>query len=126
MDARTVEARYRSLAPVLTERSRRLWAATEAKALGHGGIALVERATGISRSTIQRGMRELDSGETVMLGREGGAQHPDRDAQFHYISREVRRLEKKAQPACVSAPSSIAGAIQAASSPATRRWPGSP
>jgi hypothetical protein len=44
----------------LTERSRRLWAASEARALGHGGIALVERATGISRSTIQRGLRELD------------------------------------------------------------------
>jgi transposase len=143
---------------------------------------MVEGATGISRSTIQRGMRELDSGETVTLGsdrvrrpgggrypsvakdpllledldaliepaasgdpesplrwttksvrtladalqamghevshtlvagllhelgyslqanqkRREGAQHPDRDAQFHYISREVRRFEKKAQPA---------------------------
>jgi hypothetical protein len=37
-----------------------LWAASEARALGHGGIALVERATGISRSTIQRGLRELE------------------------------------------------------------------
>jgi hypothetical protein len=46
---------------VFTERSRRLWAATEARALGHGGIAVVERATGISRSTIQRGLRELDA-----------------------------------------------------------------
>lgn len=62
-----VEAKYRSLAPVLTERSRRLWAAIEAKALGHGGIALVEQATGISRSTIQRGIRELESGETLSL-----------------------------------------------------------
>ena len=68
MDGKTVEAKYRSLAPVLTERSKRLWAATEARALGHGGIALVERATGISRSTIQRGMRELDSGQTLTLG----------------------------------------------------------
>ena len=50
---------------MLTERSRRLWAATEASALGRGGIALVERATGISRSTIQRGLRELESGETL-------------------------------------------------------------
>src|SRR5262245_46663181 len=35
-----------------------MWAATEARALGHGGIGLVERATGISRATIQRGLRE--------------------------------------------------------------------
>lgn len=65
MDIETLQAKYAALASALTERARRLWAATEAKALGHGGIALVERATGISRSTIQRGMRELGSGETL-------------------------------------------------------------
>jgi len=65
MDISTLQAKYRSLGPALTERSRRLWAATEARALGHGGIALVERATGISRSTIQRGMRELESGQRL-------------------------------------------------------------
>ena len=65
MDSGTLQEKFAALAPVLTERSRRLWAATEARALGHGGIALVERATGISRSTIQRGMRELESGETI-------------------------------------------------------------
>ena len=53
------------MAAVFTERSRRVWAATEARAIGHGGIALVERATGISRSTIQRGIRDLQSGETL-------------------------------------------------------------
>lgn len=47
---------------MLTERSRRVWAASEAVAYGHGGIGLVERATGISRSTISRGIRELDAG----------------------------------------------------------------
>ncbi len=61
MDRETVRAKYRALQPVLTERSRRVWAATEAQALGHGGIAVVERATGISRSTIQRGLRELEA-----------------------------------------------------------------
>jgi len=63
MDIATVEAKYRALAPALNERSRRLWAATEARALGHGGIALVERATGISRSTIERGLNELEAPE---------------------------------------------------------------
>lgn len=42
----------------LNERSRRLWAAAEAQALGYGGASLVARATGISRSTIVRGIRE--------------------------------------------------------------------
>jgi Rhodopirellula transposase DDE domain len=57
------------LEPVLTERSRRLWAATEARALGRGGIALVERATGVSRSTISRGMGELEFGALLEAGR---------------------------------------------------------
>jgi Rhodopirellula transposase DDE domain len=57
----TLRAKHAALVPVFTERSRRLWAATEARAIGHGGIALVERATGIARSTIQRGLRELDA-----------------------------------------------------------------
>ena len=50
-----LRTKYETLIPILTERSRRLWAATEAMSLGHGGIALVVRATGISRSTISRG-----------------------------------------------------------------------
>jgi hypothetical protein len=54
-----------ALAPVLTERSRRLWAATEARALGRGGIERVREATGLARSTIERGVRELRSGETL-------------------------------------------------------------
>lgn len=48
-------------------------------ALGHGGIALVERATSISRSTIQRGIRELEAGETLspdQTRRPGGGRKP--------------------------------------------------
>ena len=65
MRVATLRAKHAALAPVFTERSRRLWAATEARALGHGGIGLVERATGISRATIQRGVREIE-GETAL------------------------------------------------------------
>ena len=65
MDIKVLQAKYEALAPVLTERSRRLWAATEALVLGHGGIALVARATGIAHSTISRGIQELKSGETL-------------------------------------------------------------
>jgi len=62
MDVATVRRKYRALSGTLTERSRRRWAATEAMVLGHGGIAVVERATGISRSTITRGLQEMASG----------------------------------------------------------------
>jgi len=51
--------------PTLSERGRRVWAAAEAQALGYGGIALVERATGVSRATIARGLREFDEGEVL-------------------------------------------------------------
>jgi hypothetical protein len=54
--------KYAEVTPILDERGRRLWAAAEAKALGHGGPSLIARATGLSRSTIHAGMRELAAG----------------------------------------------------------------
>jgi transposase len=176
----TLRRKYRGVRPVLTERSRRVWAATEALALGHGGIGMVERATGISRSTISRGIRDLNAeiavspertrrpgggrkraehqDETLLadldalveptasgdpdsplrwtsksvrrlaaeLQRQGhaisyrlvadllhglgyslqanrktreGPQHPDRDAQFHYLNEQVRLFQRQHRPA---------------------------
>ena len=65
MDLATLRAKHTALSPVLTERSRRVWAATEAQAIGYGGIAQVARATGIAESTIQRGLRDLASGHPL-------------------------------------------------------------
>ena len=61
MDVGAVRTKYEGLAPVLNERTRRLWAAAEAEAVGRGGIALVARATGMSRTRIARGIEELRS-----------------------------------------------------------------
>ncbi len=75
MDTGVLKAKFEVLAPALDERGRRLWAATEAKAIGHGGIALVSRATGVSYSTITRGLNELESGpppEPDRVRRPGG------------------------------------------------------
>lgn len=176
----TLRAKYQALAPALTERTRRVWAASEARALGHGGVAQVARATGISTSTIRRGLRELEVGaplppertrragggrkrktdrdptllrdldalveptapgdpesplrwsclstRTLAVALEAlghavshtvvaellhqlgyslqsnvktreGRQHPDRDAQFRYIARQVRAAQRHGQPA---------------------------
>jgi hypothetical protein len=57
-----VRGRFGKLAPALDERSKRLWAATEADAFGRGGIAWVSTATGIARSTIGSGLTELRAG----------------------------------------------------------------
>jgi transposase len=53
----------------LNERTRRLWAAAEARSHGYGGISAVARATGIGQETIRRGVRELESGEVLDEGR---------------------------------------------------------
>jgi len=53
----------------LNERSRRRWAAAEARSAGPGGIAAVVRATDISESTVRRGLLELEVGEELEAGR---------------------------------------------------------
>ena len=179
MPVATLRAKHAALRAVLTERSRRLWAATEARALGYGGIAAVARATGLSPATISRGLAELDadaplSGDRVRKPGGGrkratthdptllrdlealveptapgdpdsplrwtclstrtlavalealghavshtvvaellhglgyslqgnvktreGRQHPDRDAQFRYIARQVHAAQRRQQP----------------------------
>jgi hypothetical protein len=177
----TLRAKYRALAPALTERTRRVWAATEARALGRGGPGLVAEATGLSPATIRRGLTELEghdaplpvdrvrkrgggrkratvlaptllrdldalveptapgdpesplrwtclSTRTLAAALEAlghhvshtvvaellhelgyslqgnvktreGRQHPDRDAQFRYIARQVRTAQRRGQPA---------------------------
>jgi hypothetical protein len=57
------------LAGELNERQRRLWAASEARAAGRGGIAVTARATGMSVPTIRKGIAELRAGERLEPGR---------------------------------------------------------
>ena len=59
----TIVGKYSAVAPVLDERSRRLWAAAESTAIGYGGDALVSSATGLARETIRKGRREIARGE---------------------------------------------------------------
>ena len=69
IDIAAIRARYETLAPLLNERARRLFAASEAQAAGRGGIAAVSRASGIARSTIGRGLAELRDGTAPTAGR---------------------------------------------------------
>jgi hypothetical protein len=54
-----VQQKFTLLSPLLTERLRRQWAASEAQSLGRGGVTLVSQAIGLSRTTIVVGLREL-------------------------------------------------------------------
>jgi Rhodopirellula transposase DDE domain len=57
--AEGIRQRFDLLSPTWNERQRRLWAASEARAIGYGGVSLVSRVTGISRPTIHAGLTEL-------------------------------------------------------------------
>lgn len=56
----TLQAKVALLWPHLDERARRLFAANEARQLGHGGVSMVSRACGLSRVTIMKGLEELE------------------------------------------------------------------
>ena len=66
MDTTAIKERFVRLEPFLNERQRRLAAANEAKALGRGGISAVASATGVSRRTIARGLRELAASDASL------------------------------------------------------------
>jgi len=55
--------------PLLDERTRRLLAANEARAMGRCGISAVSRACGLSRKAISKGIREIEAGTTPPPGR---------------------------------------------------------
>lgn len=61
--------KFRSVWPLLDERTQRLMAANEAIALGHGGVSLVHRACGLSRKAISKGIQEIQTGCAVGEGR---------------------------------------------------------
>lgn len=184
-DATAIERtrrKFRALTVVMDERMRRQWAASEAIEMGRGGVSCVAKATGMSRTTVLAGVRELKDQEDPQtlvqprIRRPGGGRkkaeqvdsaliealealidpvtrghpesplrwtckstrrladelcrqnhpvsartvarllyaagyslqanrktregkdHPDRDAQFEYINRQVRRVQKRGQP----------------------------
>jgi hypothetical protein len=74
--------KYRVVAPELDERRRRQWAAAEAREVGYGGVSVVARATGLARSTIHAGLRDLRASRrqrvkaAERIRRAGGGRRP--------------------------------------------------
>jgi|SRR5664279_5246029 len=56
-----INSKFQLLSPALNERSRRLWASTEASVLDYGGVSIVVKATGITAVTIRAGLAELNN-----------------------------------------------------------------
>jgi hypothetical protein len=84
IDVGDIRARYEKAVRFLDERGRRLFAANEALAIGRGGVTATAAATGIARSTIDRGIAELKAGRNEIGGRirrPGGGRKPATEHQ---------------------------------------------
>ena len=83
-------ARMRSL---LDERQWRLYLANEAMSAGHGGVSKVSRISGVSRTTITKGIAELKSGKTINgTVRESGGGRKYVEEKFPHIEESIRKL----------------------------------
>jgi transposase len=74
-----IRKKYQALQPYLTEKGRRIWAATEASALGRGGIVAVCKAISISNKTVHVGLNELKETpplENTRVRKKGGGRKP--------------------------------------------------
>jgi hypothetical protein len=75
VEVRAARKRYREMAPVLNEQSRRRFVALEAQALGRGGVSLMAHISGLARSTIYHGLSDIRHNVSAPPGRvrkEGG------------------------------------------------------
>jgi len=61
IDGQAIRQRWEAVSSLLDERGRRLFAAAEVRAAGRGGLAAVSSMTGVARSTLLRGLKDLDA-----------------------------------------------------------------
>lgn len=106
MSEKSVKERYELLKNHFDEKGRRLWCASEAISLKRGGISAVARATGVSRTTISEGIKEL-KGDKVLPSEErirrfGGGRKKAEEKDSSLIS----DLEKLLEPVTRGCPES--------------------
>ncbi len=93
-----IRQRYEELSPVLDERGRRRFAAAETRAYGYGGVSVVSQLTGMARSTIGRGLKEIEQNKQVETGRvrKPGAGRKNKRAQDSTLLSDIERLVESA------------------------------
>jgi hypothetical protein len=105
-----IRLKFRALDAMLDERSRRQWAAAEARDYGYEGVTAVTTATGLARDTIATGLRELEYRE----------RHPDEP-----VTERLRQGGAGRKPLTESDPTLLT-ALEALLEPLTRGDPMSP
>jgi hypothetical protein len=90
-------AKFRAIWPHLDERTRRLTAASEAKALGYGGVTLVHRACGLSRKAIRKGIQEMEAGVRLegRIRRPGGGRKAITESDPKLVDRLEAIIEEQ-------------------------------
>jgi transposase len=94
IDEAAIRARYGAVALLVDERARRLFAGTEALAIGRGGVSAVARATGLARSTVRRGVADVEAGDLGAKGRvrRAGAGRPRIEDRDPTLRRDLEAL----------------------------------
>ena len=128
----SIRFRFQRLASTLDERTLRLLAATEAEALGYGGVSQVSRITGLARSTILRGQQELVHPPAVPTGRirRPGGGRKRISALDPTVMEELERLVEPLSRGDPMSPlrwsgksiRSLAETLQRSGHPASHRW----
>ena len=96
-------AKFAVMRPHLGERQWRLYLGSEARALGHGGIAAVARAAGVSEMLVAAGVSELEAGAEPMPGRQrragGGRKRlEDKDPDLRAALRGLAEAATRGDP----------------------------
>tara|TARA_B110000211_G_C14012937_1_gene524056 strand:- start:496 stop:1086 length:591 start_codon:yes stop_codon:yes gene_type:complete len=92
-----IKEKYASISGEFNGRSKRIWAACETNAIGHGGVDIVHKATNISRSTIHIGKKEIleDQSEATSRLRKQGGGRKSIEFQNRYLIKELGVIADK-------------------------------
>jgi Rhodopirellula transposase DDE domain len=98
IDPDPIRQRWEAFGSKLNERDRRLFAAAEVRTAGHGGLVAISEITGLARSTIGRGLRDLDAPalENGRARRDGGGRRAVADGDpvrpLKWVSKSPSKL----------------------------------
>ena len=87
MEKKAIEEKISLMLPLLNEKQRRIYLASEAIAIGWGGITEIGKASGVSRSVIAAGVKDIKSGSADVLSadapirRKGAGRKPITETQ---------------------------------------------